>query len=319
MEQDVKTFIEKIKNAKNIAIMGHKNPDGDSYCSVLALARLIELNYGLRPTCIYDGNIPEYLDEMPLRTWIKYYERVDLAEVYDLVIILDYGTPKHIGGAQPIVDNAKFIVEIDHHQNDERLGMLCIDDEGAAATGQILFEIMQEAGWTFDKDVLDLLAVALITDTGNFKFVRDGRVMQIMAELIDNGVVLRHLFEALRNKPRKSVLVESGAASRAEFWYKGKLAIAIVPHKDYKYLDGRGDTVLNLLGGIKGVEYIALLKEQKAEQTGVSLRSRGKPVNHIAEALGGGGHMCAAGAVVNDTLENVQARIIELFRGEINQ
>ena len=51
----------------------------------------------------------------------------------------------------------------------------------------------------------------------------------------------------------------------------------------------------------------------------MSLRSRGKPVNHIAEALGGGGHMCAAGAVVNDTLENVQARIIELFRGEINQ
>ena len=319
MEQNIKTFIEKIKGAKNIAIMGHKNPDGDSYCSVLALAGLIELNYGLRPTCIYDGNIPEYLDEMPLRSWIKYYERVDLAEVYDLVILLDYGTPKHIGGARPIVDNAKYIVEIDHHQNDERLGTLCIDDETAAATGQILFEIMKKADWTFDKDVLDLLAVALITDTGNFKFVRDGRVMRIMAELIDNGVVLRHLFEALRNKPRKAVVVEAGAASRAEFWYKGKLAIAIVPHKDYKYLDGRGDTVLNLLGSIKGVEYIAFLKEQKAEQTGVSLRSRGKPINHIAEALGGGGHMCAAGAVVNDTLENVQARIIELFRGEINQ
>ena len=317
MEQNIKEFIEKIRGAKNIAIMGHKNPDGDSYCSVLALAKLIELNYGVRATCIYDGNIPEYLDEMPMRSWIKYYERVDLSEVYDLVILLDYGTPKHIGGARPIVDNARFIVEIDHHQNDEKLGALCLDDENAAAVGQIIFEIMKSANWTFDKDVLDLLAVALITDTGNFKFVRDGRVMQIMAELIDNGVVLRHLFEALRNKPRKSVVMEAGVVSRAQFWFKGKLAVAIVPHKDYKYLDGRGDTVLNLLGSIKGVEYIAMLKEQKENQTGVSLRSRGQPVNHIAEALGGGGHVCAAGAVLNEPVEDVLNRIIELFRGEI--
>lgn len=317
MEQNIKDFIEKIRGAKNIAIMGHKNPDGDSYCSVLALAKLIELNYGVRATCIYDGNIPEYLDEMPMRSWIKYYERVDLSEVYDLVILLDYGTPKHIGGARPIVDNARFIVEIDHHQNDEKLGALCLDDENAAAVGQIIFEIMKSANWTFDKDVLDLLAVALITDTGNFKFVRDGRVMQIMAELIDNGVVLRHLFEALRNKPRKSVVMEAGVVSRAQFWFKGKLAVAIVPHKDYKYLDGRGDTVLNLLGSIKGVEYIAMLKEQKENQTGVSLRSRGQPVNHIAEALGGGGHVCAAGAVLNEPVEDVLNRIIELFRGEI--
>ena len=317
MEESVKIFIDKIKSAKNIAIMGHKNPDGDSYCSVLALAKLIEINYGVRPTCVYDGNIPEYLDEMPMRSWIKYYERVDLSEVYDLVILLDYGTPKHIGGARPIVDNARFIVEIDHHQNDEKLGALCLDDENAAAVGQIIFEIMKSANWTFDKDVLDLLAVALITDTGNFKFVRDGRVMQIMAELIDNGVVLRHLFEALRNKPRKSVVMEAGVVSRAQFWFKGKLAVAIVPHKDYKYLDGRGDTVLNLLGSIKGVEYIAMLKEQKENQTGVSLRSRGQPVNHIAEALGGGGHVCAAGAVLNEPVEDVLNRIIELFRGEI--
>lgn len=317
MEQNIKNFVEKIKCAKKIAIMGHKNPDGDSYCSVLALAKLIELNYGVRPLCVYDGNIPEYLDEMPLRSWIKYYERVDLTEVYDLVVLLDYGTPKHIGGPLPIVANSCFVVEIDHHQNNEHLGDLCINDETASATGQILFDIMKKAHWKYDKDVLDLLATAIITDTGEFRFVRDSRVMQIMGELVDDGVVLRHLFECLRNKPRKSIVVEAVAASRAEFLFKGRLAIAVVPHKDYKYLDGRGDTVLNLLGSIKGLEYIALLKEQKENQTGVSLRSRGLPINHIAEALGGGGHTCAAGAVVNDSIENVRSRIVELFQKEV--
>lgn len=316
MEQNVKVFLEKIKAAKNIAILGHKNPDGDSFCSVLALAKLIELNYGVRPLCVYDGNIPDFLDFVPLRSWIKYYERVDLTQVYDLVIVLDYGTPRHIGGAQPLLDSAKFIVEMDHHKNDEHVATLCINDEDAAATGQILYEVMKMAGWQSDAAVNTLLAISIITDTGNFKFVRDSKAMRIIADLVDDGLNMRETLEILRNKPRKSVIMESGVVARSEFYYKGRLAVAIVSHKDYKYLDGRGDTVLNLLGSIKDVEYIAMLKEQKSNQIGVSLRSRGKPINHIAEALGGGGHERAAGAVINDNLENVKAKVISLFKGE---
>ena len=81
-------------------------------------------------------------------------------------------------------------------------------------------------------------------------------------------------------------------------------------------MDGRGETVLNLLGQIQGVDYIVLMKEQKAEQIGLSIRSRKKPINHIAEVLGGGGHERAAGAIVRDSLENVRAHILELFKEE---
>ena len=86
--------------------------------------------------------------------------------------------------------------------------------------------------------------------------------------------------------------------------------------KDYKYLDGRGEMILSLLGQIQGVEYIVLLKEQKPEQIGVSIRSRKKPIDHIAVELGGGGHERAAGAVIRDTLENVRNRVLDLFKGE---
>ncbi len=315
MEQKVQSLIEKIRSAKSVAIIGHKNPDGDSFCSVLALAKLIELNFGARPLCVYDGNIPEYLDGVPLRSWIKYYERVDLTQSVDLAIIVDYGTRSNVGGAMPLLDNAKYVVEIDHHKHDEFIADLVFYDDGAAASGQIIYDIMQCAGWTLDKIVATLLAVTIITDTGNFKFVRGGDVLRVMAGLVDAGISMREIFEELRNKPRKAVLVESAVASRAEFFYRGRLAIAVVPHKDYKYLDGRGDIALNLLGQIKDVEYIALLKEQKENQTGVSLRSRGKPIDHIAVALGGGGHACAAGAVVRDSVENVRAKVIELFKG----
>ncbi|MBQ4070245.1 MAG: DHH family phosphoesterase [Alphaproteobacteria bacterium] len=316
MDNKVKEFFNVIKNAKSVAIMGHKNPDGDSLCSVLALARLIELNFGIKPVCVYDGNIPDCLDGVPLRTRIKYFERVDLSQIFDVAIVLDYGNPIHIGGAQLIVDNARFIAEIDHHKNDNNVGTLCLNDTGAAATAEIVYQMMKSQELKYDINVAKLLAVGILTDTGNFKFVRRGNALRIMADLVDYGVNIRELIEMMNNKPRKTVQLEARTAATAEFFYHHRLALATICKKDYKHLDGRGETVLNLLGQIQGVDYIVLLKEQKAEQIGVSIRSRSKPINHIAESLGGGGHQLAAGAVVKDTLENVRAKVLELFRGE---
>ena len=316
MEQNIQEFLERVRDAKSVAIMGHKNPDGDSLCSVLALAHLIEENFGISPVCVYDGNIPENLSDVPLRPRIKYFERVDLTQVFDLAIVMDYGNPVHIGGPRPIVDNAKFVVEIDHHRNEEKIGDLCIDDEEAAATAVIVYRIMRAGGLIMDSRTADLLALAILTDTGNFKFARNGDSLRIMADLVDGGVNIRNLIELMNNKPRKTVQLEARTAANAEFFYHGRLALATVVKKDYKYLDGRGEMTLSLLGQIQGVEYIVLLKEQKPEQIGISIRSRKKPIDKIAVALGGGGHERAAGAIVRDSMENVRARVLELFKGE---
>ena len=52
MKKKIEVLIEKIKNAKTIAISGHKNPDGDALCSVLALMKVIELNFKKKPVVI---------------------------------------------------------------------------------------------------------------------------------------------------------------------------------------------------------------------------------------------------------------------------
>lgn len=316
MEQNVKEFFNKLRSAKSVAIMGHKNPDGDSLCSVLALAHIIEENFGLNPVCVYDGNIPDCLDGVPLRSRIKYFERVDMSQPFDVAIVLDYGNPAHVGGAQPIVDKAKFIVEIDHHKNENNIGDLCINDDTAAATAIIIYQMLRMGNLIIDKYTADLLALAILTDTGNFKFVRNGDALRVMADLVDGGVNIRDLIELMNNKPRKAVQLEARTVANAEFFYHGRLAVATIYKKDYKYLDGRGETVLNLLGQIQGVDYIVLLKEQKPGQIGLSIRSRKKPIDHIAVALGGGGHERAAGAVVHDSLENVHAHVVGLFKGE---
>lgn len=315
MKKDIKIFIEKIESAKNILLVAHKNLDGDALGSMLALHQLIFLNFGKECVCVYDGNMPEYLHDAPLRDRAHYFAQVDLTKKFDLVVLLDYGTVNNLGGLRDVVQNAKFIAEIDHHKNDNKLGALCLDDDTASATACILYDLMCDAKWKYDNNVLDLIALGILTDTGNFKFVKDGRVLRIMAELVDQGVEISTLLELLNNQRRKTIQTEARAVADAEFFYRNRLAVAVINSANYKNLDGRGANALSWLGQIKGVEYIVLLKEQKENQIGVSLRSRTMPINQIAEKLGGGGHMCAAGAVVLDSLENVKKQIIDLFKG----
>lgn len=315
MNEKAQILIDKIKAAKSVVIIGHKNLDGDALGSALALARLIELNFGISPVCTYDGNIPETLSNVPLRSRMRYFGHLNVTAPFDVVILVDYGTARHLEFATSIIQSAGFLIEIDHHKNDAPIASLCINDEAADATAVIIFEMMRAMGWKYDLDILNLLALGIVTDTGYFKFTRNGRVMRIMAEMVDAGVRLRSVYDMLNNQPKKAILVETRAAANAEFFYRDRLAVATISNRDYRNMDGRGENVLDILARIKGVEYIALLKQQKENQIGVSLRGRTKPVNHIAEALGGGGHMFAAGAVLRDSLENVHDRVVELFRG----
>ena len=313
-KEQIKIFDEKLRAANTIVLCGHKNPDGDALCSVLALAHLIELNYNKNVVCTYDGNIPDFLDNVPLRKKIRYFERVDDIDAVDVAIVMDYGAIKNIGGPKVFTDKAAFIIEIDHHINNENIGTLCIDDVSAAATTEMVYELMKTADWQYDAFILELLMTGIITDTGHFKFVKNGNVMRVVAELVDGGVNIRRIMDSLENKSRKTVVIESVAAGRAEFFFKNRLAFAYIDSREYRNLDGRGETVLGLLQQIHGVDYVVLLKEQKPGQIGISLRGRFKPVNKIAEALGGGGHEFAAGAVVMDSLENVKALILKMFQ-----
>ncbi len=316
MNKNIKIFIEKLRDAKNIVVMAHKNPDGDALCSVLAMAHLIEKNYKAKCVCVYDGNVPDYLDNVPLRKNINWFSKIDSKKAFDVAILLDYGAEHQVGGPLEFVKKAKFVVEIDHHKNDNPIADLCINDETADATAIILYKIMRNVGWSDDADIRDLLAVAILTDTGNFKFAHNGVSLSVMADLVNGGVSIQRLMELMNNKPRKAVLVEASAAAKAEFFYRNRLAIATINRHDYRDMDGRGEMVLNTLGQIKGVEYIVLLKEQKENQIGISIRSRGAAIDKIAASFGGGGHERAAGAVVRgDSLENVHAKIVEAFKG----
>lgn len=315
MMENLDVLVDKIKSAKSIAIAGHKNPDGDAVCSALALMNIIELNFNKVATVIYDGNVPKDLDKIPLRKNLCHHSKLPASAKYDLIILVDYGTRSHLGGAEKYVEAADFVIEFDHHFNNDTVGNLCFDNPEKAATSEIIYDMVCALGLKTNQDIINLLTIAIITDTGNFKFARNSDVLRTTANLVDAGANITYLVNLLNNKDKKTVLVESAAVANAEFFMKGRLVVTAIRHPDYKKLDGRGELVLNLLAQISGVEFVVLLKEQKENQIGISIRSKTVPINQIAESFGGGGHLCAAGAVVMDSFDNVHDNVINAFKG----
>ena len=223
MNQEIKTFIEKIQSATSIGIVGHKNPDGDSLGSALALKELIKINFNKDATVLYDGNITKSLELFPLRDDMCFYEHIDPNVKFDLFILVDYGTRNNLGGVENFVNKSEFIIEFDHHINDDKFGNLCFDDTGKAATSQIILDVIRNAKLEMNHNIIDLLTLAIITDTGNFRFVRNSDVFLDSAYLVDNGADMGHLMNLLDNRDKKTVLVETAAVSNAEFYMRNKL------------------------------------------------------------------------------------------------
>ena len=56
---NIQDFEAVIKKSDEIIIFSHINPDGDTLGSMIALAKLIELNIGKTPTAVIIGKTPE--------------------------------------------------------------------------------------------------------------------------------------------------------------------------------------------------------------------------------------------------------------------
>jgi phosphoesterase RecJ-like protein len=305
---------EKISSAKNIAIIGHKNPDPDSFGSVLGLCRLIEINFGKKPACIYDGNIPEYMDFLPGRKEMIYAGKLPEDFHADLLIVVDVADADKLIGdfRKSIFDRSDFVVKIDHHPVTNSFGDLNIENDSASAAAEMIFDMAKALNWKIDADAANSLLAGIVGDTGQFLFARSSAPLTVSAELIDLGARMDTVIERMNAVPKKHMLASVRAVANAEF-YKD-LAIAIIPRADYKQLDGSAIEVIEMLRRVREVEYIAVLTQSHEDSVHVSLRGRTKRVNEVARNyFGGGGHKFAAGGMFYGNIVDAKEAVRKAF------
>ena len=105
-----------IKNSKNILLVSHINPDGDTLGTMCGMYNLIKDNYKKHCEMVAVSDIPTTYDFLPARNHIKSVSEFDLSREYDLVINLDVAALDRCGEVQVLFSKAKHTVNIDHHE-----------------------------------------------------------------------------------------------------------------------------------------------------------------------------------------------------------
>jgi phosphoesterase RecJ-like protein len=242
----------------------------------------------------------------------------------DLCVVVDTGERSRIGRVAALVGHLPILV-IDHHPpGDDALsvgngsveGGGSLRDATASAAGELVFDVLWEAGWPFTRAAVDGLYVAILTDTGSFRFSNaTARVHRVVAELVDRGAAPDDLYaEVYGNIPLRRVRLLQAILSSVDTSPDGRVAWMTIRARTLSELGCTSEDLEGLVDyprELEGVEVGLLFRELEDGQVKISLRSnRYVDVNALARSVGGGGHVRASGALVRGSLEQVRERLV---------
>lgn len=314
MEQILK-LTSLIKKSKNILLLAHISPDGDTLGSMLALKSMLkQIDNVEKIDALITGKVPEIYRFLPGSDSIKNPNDSELYKSYDLAITLDCASIDRLGENIDIFRNAKTTANIDHHISNSGFADINIIIPDAAACGQVLFELIEPLDITITKDIANCLYTSILTDTGGFKFENTkAKTFSVCAELIKNGADSAHIYkECYESKPYEMVMLHANIISQAIMTDDKKIVYASISRKMLQQLNSSDDYVDGIaeaLRQINSVDVAIVFKETVKGNTKLSFRSNRVNVCDIAKYFGGGGHKLAAGCTINknikDSIEDV--------------
>ena len=312
-----------IKNSKNILLVSHINPDGDTLGSMCGLYSLIKDN--LKKSCdmVSVSDVPVTYNFLPYVDKVKHISQYDLSREYDLVITIDVAAIDRCADAEKLFKKAKNTINIDHHETNIGYAEVNIIEPQAAATGEIILEIAEKLDWKVSLETAINLYVAIVTDTGCFKFSNTTkRTMECGGKLISLGVNPSEIYQKCYESSSKDmVLFQSYCVNKAEFLNDDKIAYTIVYKKDLEKFNNQGedftDGLTEKLRAIRTTEVAFVVKELNSTTSKVSMRSKEKDIAQVCSAFGGGGHKLAAGAVIKATPKKAVSMLIEEIKKKL--
>ncbi len=325
-DTDFQKAIDLINKSANILLTTHTRPDGDACGCLAALSEVLTaLGKNTNPillsplpqwySFLFEKKLPVLGDDLAP----EQLKEAPLADC-DLIIIVDTNCYSQLPGLDDYLkQNKKSVLVIDHHLTADGLGDVELIDTTAAATGQIVLQLLSCAHWPITEKIANCLFLALATDTGWFQFGNtDGRALRDSADLIDAGADAFELHRRIyRNYSPERFRLMAVMLSRLQLHFNGRFATQYLLNKDFKDIGAQRPDTENFIDEcrrIKSVEAAALFVELPDGRFKVSLRSTGPvDVRQIAQKFGGGGHEKAAGTYLPGPLENA----IDTIKNEI--
>ena len=229
----------------------------------------------------------------------------------DLAIIFDVGDYSRTRGVKTALDNYTITtMNIDHHPQPSKHPFTHnLVDLSAAATGCMVYDYLKVARTSsISKDSLLGIYTAVMTDTGCFKHSNtDQKCHEIAIESIQNGIETNIIYQNIyENNSRARMRLLGEFLPNLNYEFHGEFAWFAISQKMLKKANAAKSDVegfTDMVRSICGVEVSVMIFENDRNNCRVNFRSKGKyKINDIAEAIGGGGHAFASGAMVNYSL-----------------
>lgn len=306
--------ISRLLKAENVLLLCHKNPDGDTLGSAAALCSALR-QLGKTAAMLCADPIPERYAYMELSLF-------DNSFTPDYIVAIDVAGIQLFGDAvREYADRVDLC--IDHHPSNSGYADAMLLDGDAAATAEVMYELIGAMGATLTPQVADCLYTGLSTDTGCFKFANTtARTHLIAAKLIEAGAQVVKLNNILfENKSRRRLEIERLALDSLEFYFDDRCALICLTREQIAQTGADGTDLEGITGiprAIEGVQAGITMRQQPTGSYKVSVRTEvGVDASAICARLGGGGHRQAAGCEILGSLENAKTALLTEVKQEL--
>jgi phosphoesterase RecJ-like protein len=318
----IERLAAELARGQIVALSTHINSDGDGCGSEAALAGLLG-QMGIAAHVVNPTPWPSMLaflrdDGLTDRS----AEGAAALEGIDRLIVLDISDVKRLGSLTPAVRALKVPpLVIDHHlPGEEPPGTIHLTDVSACATGELVYDFAVTLGLEITPPIARALYVAILTDTGGFRFSNTSpRCHAIAARLLAAGVDPEEMYRRIyASVPKGRLRLLRDALDSLEVDDANGLAwvsIAAGALEKYEVSGEDLDGIAEYPRSVSGVRLALLFRDLGHGKVKISFRSvRGVDANALAKQFGGGGHARASGALVSGTLDDVRTRVIAAAR-----
>ncbi|ADB41990.1 DHH family phosphoesterase [Spirosoma linguale] len=314
--------------ARNVLITTHQNPDADAMGSSLGLAGYLRKK-GHLVTVVTPTDYSQNLHWMSGNENVIAFDekvRVSVSELFDqadVIFCLDFSALDRIRDLAPMVRQSRARkILIDHHLEPESFADLALWDPTAAATAELIFQLIVDLG---DKHLIDVpiaecLYSGLMTDTGSFRHPNTtGNVHRMAAELVDLKIdvssIHRRIFDNVTlDKFRLLGYVLNEKLKVLPEYKFAYITLTDAELKRYRSKTGDTEGMVNYALAVDGVVMAAILIDRN-DEIRMSFRSIGNfSVRDLANKhFNGGGHRNAAGGRTKLSLAETEQKLLTVL------
>lgn len=283
-------------NNNPIYIAGHIKPDQDSVCSCLALARWLNDKGFNAKVLLKKGD--EVVINWHNDDGLIAYEIVD--EDYNF-IALDLNEMKRLGDFYEGFKNAKYTINIDHHQGNLYETNETLSVSGISSTCEIIYEIIKpEKGKKLEKAICEELYSGMMNDTNCFSRRLSKNTLKIAQKLINQGI---DYIDIIKKTFSNRTLYQFKALAKIvnEIKYD-KIYYAVVDKTLAEFKDLSHNQIVKQIAEelrkIEGIDIFVMLIKEGDSIIGKVMTNISENADKIAMILGGGGHKKEAGFTI---------------------